>query len=127
MNTLILKTAINIAIQLAIIVTGIFLFKNGEPYNNALFTIHKLTMLVYIVLGIFITITFSKQYGLNTFILALIILAIVSTIGLMASGGAMSLNKHHNFMLIAHKVSAVVFIISTYIFSFKVISTVMNG
>lgn len=126
MNTLILKTAINIAIQLAIIVTGVFLFKNGKPYSNALFSVHKLTTVAYIVLGVLIAIAFSKQYGLNILMHITIVLAALSIVGLIASGGAVSLDKQLNVMQMVHKVSAIVFVLSTWFFSFKVISTVVN-
>ena len=70
---------------------GILLGINGKPYSNAIFTIHKLFALAFVVLTIIKLNPYLKQNPINGLILVLLIIAVLSIIGLFASGAAMSI------------------------------------
>ena len=109
---LITKTIVNIALILITVVAGIILHKAGKPYNTGLFTVHKLATVAFAVLIIRMVIACAKNYGLNFFTTILLILSAVSVLGLLISGGAMSLNKSHELMLTIHRISTAVFLLS---------------
>lgn len=106
------KTIISITLILIILAIGIILHKFGRPYNNFLFTIHKLTTIAFVVLIIKMIIPYVNNHGLKVFILILIALASISILGLIVSGGAMSLNKSHELMLIIHRISTFSFLLA---------------
>jgi len=110
-ENLIPKTIINISLILITLIVGIILHKLGKPYNNFVFAIHKLTTVAFVVLVIKMIIPYLKVNELNFFIIILIALATISVLGLIVSGGAMSLNKSHDLMLTIHKVSTLVFLL----------------
>lgn len=111
-ENLIPKTIVNIALIIITLVIGIVLHKLGRPYNNFVFAIHKLTTVVFVVLLIRMIIPYIKINGVNAFIIILFALATISVLGLIVSGGAMSLNRSHSIMLNIHKISTLLFLLS---------------
>lgn len=107
---LILKTIINFTLILITIIIGIILHKTGRPYNNFILAIHKLTTVVFVVLIIMMIITYKRNNELNAFIIILIALVTISILGLIVSGGALSLNKNHELMLTIHRISSFLFL-----------------
>ena len=57
-------------------------------------------------------IPFANSHAFNFIPIILIVLATISVFGLIASGGAMSLNKSHELMLTVHRLSTIVFLLS---------------
>lgn len=105
------KTIVNIALIMTTIIVGVILHKLGRPYSNVVFAIHKLTTVIFVVLIIRIIIPYANNHELNILPIVLIVLATISVLGLIVSGGAMSLNKSHDLMLTIHKVSTLVFLL----------------
>ena len=70
---------------------GILLGINGKPYSNAIFTIHKLFALAFVVVTIIKLMPYLKLTPINGLILILLVLAGLSIIGLFATGAAMSI------------------------------------
>ena len=110
-ENLIPKTIVNIALILTTLIVGVILHKLGRPYSNLVFAIHKLTTVTFVVLIIRIIIPYANNPELNIWPIVLIVLATISVLGLIVSGGAMSLNKSHDLMLTIHKVSTLVFLL----------------
>ena len=79
------------AMLLLIIVLGVWLSRTGKPYNGILFNIHKLAALAAVIL------TVVRLYQLDPFtnspisVVLFIGLAVLSVIGLFATGAAMSI------------------------------------
>ena len=79
---------------------GIWLGIAGKPYNNGIFTIHKVLALAFVVLTIIKLIPYLNETSLSGLLLLLIILAGLSIIGLFASGAAMSIMEGSTTVLI---------------------------
>ena len=106
------KTIINIALILITLTMGVVLHKTGKPYNTLFFTVHKLATVAFAVITIKMAIAFAKSYGVEGLITILIISSVLSLLGLLASGGAMSLDKSHELMHMIHRISTAIFVIS---------------
>ena len=76
---------------LGMMIFGAWLGIDGKPYNNAIFTIHKLFALAFVVLTIIKLIPYLKETSLGGMMIILLIVAALSIIGLFASGAAMSI------------------------------------
>ncbi len=105
------KVAVSGILILATMVFGILTHKTGKPYNAALFAIHKLSTLGFVVLLSFIVIHYVKINSLNFGFIACLILALISVIALFISGAMLSLEKLHNAMLLIHRIATPGFVI----------------
>ncbi len=105
------KNIINIALILITILFGIVLHKTGRPYNVGIFTIHKLTTVALVFFVVRMIISFTAHYGLNLAGTILIIISAILILGLVFSGGVMSLGKSHNVMLSIHRIVSIVFLL----------------
>jgi hypothetical protein len=104
------KAITNITLILIIVITGIFLNNVGKPYKTGLFTIHKITAvgLIYFIIRILFSIKYFE--GMNLFSELLLGLCALSILGLLISGGLLSLNKSNELMLTIHRVSTFSFL-----------------
>ena len=101
----------NSALVLATIITGIILHRTGRPYNGLIFTIHKLVTIAFVILIARILIVHIHSHGTTALFLTLLVLSALSVIILAFSGGAMSLDKMYNSMLIVHRIATAIFIV----------------
>lgn len=108
---LITKIWINAALIMITIITGFLLHKSGKPYGDLLFNLHKFATIGLIVLIVMIIVAYAKNFGMKGFVLVLVSVGIISTIGLLVSGGAMSLDKNQDIMLLVHRISSAVFVV----------------
>ena len=106
------RTVLSIVLILFTVFAGIVLHKSGKPYNHIIFAIHKLTTVVCVVLLIKMIIPYVNNHELNILTIILIMLSAISILGLIVSGGAMSLNKSPELMLTIHRVSTFVFLLT---------------
>ena len=109
-ENLIPKLILNIILILATLFVGVILHKLGRPYSSGVFAMHKLTTVLFVVFLIRIIIPYTNNHELNILTMFLIVVATLSLLGLLVSGGAMSLDKNHEFMLTTHRVSTAVFL-----------------
>ena len=105
------KLVVSGILILVTIVFGFLIHKYGKPYNTALFTIHKLTTLGFVVLLSFLVVNYSKMNTLSIDFTVCLIIAILSLIGLFVSGALMSLEKLQNEMLLIHRIATPVFVV----------------
>jgi len=80
-------------IFLLTLASGVWLSSAGKPYNNAIFTLHKLIALGAVVLAAIHIITGFKTAGTSPLTILLFVLAILAVIALFATGALMSLDK----------------------------------
>lgn len=115
------KVAISGILVLATIVFGILIHKTGKPYNTALFAVHKLTTLGFIVLLSFIIINYIKINTLSFGFNACLIFALLSVIALFISGAMLSLEKLNNTMLLIHRIATTGFVICIIFIIWKIL------
>jgi uncharacterized membrane protein len=72
------------------LVFGFWLALSGKPYKNGVLTVHKLTALASVVLAVFFVIGLIRLDAVANAPVLLIVIAIVSVIALLASGGLLS-------------------------------------
>ncbi|MFW5707374.1 MAG: hypothetical protein ACOC12_05610 [Bacteroidota bacterium] len=113
MSGSITKIVISAALLLIIFVTGFLLHKWGKPHNNLVFTIHKLATIVLIILMVVMAVSYAKNFGMAGWVLVLAFAVAIAALGLLASGGFMSLDKNHDMMLIIHRIASLVFAAGT--------------
>jgi hypothetical protein len=87
-------------LYLGMVLFGIWLGIAGKPYNTAIFTVHKLIALAFVVLTIIKLLPFLKETSVTGMLLMLLIIAILCTLGLFAGGAAMSIIEGNNIVLI---------------------------
>jgi hypothetical protein len=117
------KVMINIALILITMIMGFILHKTGKPYNSALLTIHKLATLGFVIFISFVLVSYTGNYGLSVSFTAFLILAILSIIGLLVSGGMLSLDRMHFTMMWLHRIFAAGFVICIAVIFYKVLAT----
>jgi hypothetical protein len=118
---IITKVIINIALILITMIMGFILHRTGRPYNSALLTIHKLATIGFVIFISFILVSYIGACGLSVSLAAFLILAVISTIALLVSGGMLSLDKMHVIMLLIHRISAAGFVVSIAAVLYKVL------
>jgi hypothetical protein len=123
---LITKVIINIALILISIIVGAILYKTGRPYNTALFTLHKLSSLAFIIFIAIILVNFARANDLDALFTAMLIVAAASIIILLVSGGMMSLDKMHWQMMWVHRIFSGAFVISIAIIFYKLINSLQH-
>jgi len=115
-----LITGISILFIISVI-TGIILSLLGRPLNTALFNVHKLFGIGMVVLSV---IAFVRLFKLETLpegpVNLLVVIAIISLVALIATGGLLSFDKFSGkFIVILHAISTVVAGSSLGIFLFR--------
>jgi len=105
---------------LFVIITGIWIKRQGKPYNIMLFTIHKLATLAVIVLVLLALRTIYNETGLTVSQWAITIGTGVIILATMISGGVISAKEQEiKSLQIAHKILPVLTLIGIiYIFLF---------
>lgn len=101
------KIIINSALILITIVLGAILHKTGKPYNNLLFTAHKLITLGFVVYFAIVLVNYNNLQGFNPVLIAFTVLLLLSIIILMVSGGLLSVDKMENLMQKLHRFATV--------------------
>ncbi len=87
------KFILPVIIFLLTLVSGVWLSNAGKPYNNAIFTIHKLIALGAVVLAAIQIIRGFKTTSASPLMILLFVMAILAVIALFATGALMSLDK----------------------------------
>lgn len=92
------------------VIAGIVLSLLGRPLNTPLFNVHKLIGIGMVVLSV---IAFVRLFKLETFpkgpVKLLVVIAIISLVTLIATGGLLSFDKFSGkFIVILHAISTVV-------------------
>lgn len=91
-----------------LVVSGIFLTRTGKPYHVLVFAIHKM---LTVALGVLLFMLILPVIRLDVFPLVHLVIAgilALGLIGLIVSGGMMSLDKFHGVMLWIHRFSVAV-------------------
>jgi predicted neutral ceramidase superfamily lipid hydrolase len=95
-----------------IVISGIYLRKKARPYNNILFTAHKIVAVVYLIFTVLVIINFirdSSREGILPFLLALTASLILFS---FITGALQSFEKPPPAIInIIHKVSSYLIII----------------
>jgi hypothetical protein len=117
-----LKVSINMVLIVVTIVLGFILHRSGKPYNNLLFTFHKLVTLGFIIFIAFILAEYSNANGLSNLLLTFLLLAVLSTIALFVSGTMLSLEKKLEAMLQVHRISTVGFLVCASVIFFHFVT-----
>ena len=104
------KIIISSTLLIFLIVAGIYIHRNGKPYDTFVFAAHK----IFTVAMIIILVITVKNYLVSTEGSALTYIlagaAGLALAALMVSGGMMSLDKHQETMLVIHRICTGVFI-----------------
>lgn len=108
-----LKILVNIPLILITIFFGFILHSTGKPYNQVIFTFHKLLSLGFTVFISIILFNFIKDTSLSASFMTYLILCALSVILLFVSGAMLSIDKAFDVMLLVHRISTIVFIICT--------------
>ena len=104
------KIIISSILIVLLILAGVFLHQKGEPYNVILFSIHKVLTIVMIILMALVVLRFFRQEDVSMIYYVLSGIIALSLVGLLVSGGMLSLDKFHAAMLRIHQVSTLVFL-----------------
>ncbi|TYB94779.1 MAG: hypothetical protein FXF54_05500 [Kosmotoga sp.] len=88
---------------------GIWLSNLGRPLNTALFSIHKLVAVGFVVFGFFAIRALTKEIdNIDSILKLFIILAVISTITLFVTGGLLSFDRFANkFTIMVHALSPI--------------------
>ncbi|QGY47472.1 hypothetical protein GM418_28520 [Maribellus comscasis] len=104
METVLTKTIISGALTLLLIVSGVWLRKNGEPYKTDIFTIHKLAIVALVVFVVLIYINHLKTFSFNGTGFILFIISDVIFLVAFISGALLSFEKIVSYQLkIVHR------------------------
>lgn len=99
------KLIISGILLLLVFISGIWIKKQGKPYSNLLFTIHKLATLAIIVLVILAIRVVYQQTGLTDFQVILTIGTGILLLAAMISGGIISARESvKNSLQFSHKI-----------------------
>jgi hypothetical protein len=123
---LLTKVLINIALILITVVIGYILHGKGRPYNSALFTVHKLASVAFIIFTAIILVSFLRNNDAHVLFVAMFVVAAASIIILLVSGGMMSLDKLHLQMMWVHRIFSGAFVISIAIIFYKLINSLQH-
>lgn len=97
-----------------IIVTGIWLTGLGRPLNTALFTVHKLIALGFVVFTSILVINLLKQTPMTPLVMVFITICALSVIALFATGAILSAEKPLSRLLVTiHAAAPVVMVIAS--------------
>ncbi|MBA3074516.1 MAG: hypothetical protein FP831_13025 [Anaerolineae bacterium] len=104
------KLVLPLVLFVLTIAVGFWVSKTGKPYNTGIFTLHKMLALAHVVISA-ITITgLLKTTHSQTFLIVLIILAVLSVLTLFGSGAIMSIQKTvSSAWLLIHRVAPIIF------------------
>jgi hypothetical protein len=119
------KVIINIALILITVIIGYILHVKGRPYNTAIFTVHKLASIAFIIFIALILISFARDNDLDALFMSMLVVAAASIIILLVSGG-MSLDKLHLQMMWVHRIFSGAFVISIAIIFYKLIYSLQH-
>jgi hypothetical protein len=98
---------------LLILVSGIWLSKLGKPYGTLVFNMHKLVAMGFIVLTFITSRNMFKEINISSFMWILIVLAAISVITILLSGGILSQKEQiTGSLVIIHKISSALLLIS---------------
>jgi len=88
---------------------GIWLSNLGRPLSTALFSIHKLVAIGFVVFGFFAIRALTKEIdNIDSILKLFIILAVISTITLFVTGGLLSFDRFANkFTIMIHALSPI--------------------
>ena len=90
-----------------ILVSGIFLRKKSRPYNNILFTVHKIIAVVYIIFTILVLRSFLKDPGPEGIFAFLLIFTAALIVFSFITGALQSFEKPPpSIVSIIHKASS---------------------
>ncbi len=119
MDTFEYRFAIIGIIFLFIILSGVWLSKLGRPLNNAVFTIHKLNSILGIVLLVITIFQISRSIEYTKMEILASIIGGFALFTSFISGAILSFDKlAMNILIITHKVSSILLIVSGIIFIF---------
>jgi hypothetical protein len=94
------------------LVLGLWLSRNGKPYNSILFNVHKLAALGAVILASVQFYNFNKAEGLSALLVILILFAAGCVIGLFFSGAMMSLDQlNYAVMRAIHRAAPVLLVV----------------
>ena len=100
-------------IFLLTLASGMWLSNAGKPYNNAIFTIHKLIALGAVVLAAIQMVQAFKTAGTSPLEILFLFIAILAVIALFATGALMSLDKEpYKVWLTIHQIAPAVMAIA---------------
>lgn len=112
MDTIYTKILIGLFLLPVIVISGIYLRKKSRPYNNILFTGHKIIAVVYLIFTVLVIISFfrnASREGILPFLLALTASLILFS---FVTGALQSFEKPPPAIInIIHKVSSYLIII----------------
>ena len=94
--------------------SGVWLSKAGKPYNNAIFTLHKLVALSAVVLAAIQMAKGFKTTGVSPLVVFLSVVAILAVVALFATGALMSLDKQpYALLLTIHQIAPAVMAVAS--------------
>jgi hypothetical protein len=112
--TVITKIIITGILFLVTIASGIALSKTGRPLNPMIFNIHKLIAIAGVILTGMIIYNLQKKSAINFILISLIILSLIFTVALFASGGFLSFDKPAEVTVLRiHNISMLLTVICT--------------
>jgi len=118
--SVVIKGMITIVALIIVMMVGFLLSRNGKPYSNILFTIHKVVALAAIIYSYL----FIKQHnGIvmnNSFLLILLAVTVVYIFVLFITGALLSIGKV-DYMKLKHLHLPVAFLMSVSVVSFIVV------
>jgi hypothetical protein len=106
-----LKIVISSLLFILLVVTGIYLTRSGKPYHVLVFALHKVLTLALVILLFLLILPAIGQGMFPFFHLAVAVFVALGLIGLLVSGGMMSLDKYQGVMLWIHRVSVAAFLL----------------
>jgi hypothetical protein len=110
-STMTLRIIISGMLIVLLFVTGIFLTRTGKPYHVLVLAIHKIVTVALIVLMFMLIVPAIMQAVIPIVHLVVAAFLALGLIGMIASGGMMSLDKYQGVMLWIHRVSVAVFLL----------------
>jgi len=112
METIFTKILIILISLPVILISGIYLRMKSRPYNNTLFTVHKIVAVVYIIFTILAIRSFLKDSGLEGFFGFLVIFTAALIFVSFITGALQSFEKPPpSIVSIIHKASSYIMFI----------------
>ena len=120
------RIIISSALLLLLVLAGIVIHRAGKPYNSFIFSIHKLFTVAMVIIMVTVVVNFFRVTDGTVIHYVATAAAGVALTGLLISGAMMSLDRHQETMLLMHRISTALFLVSYPLLAWLIITNTLN-
>ena len=121
-TNLTVKLIISSLLLVLLFIAGVILHRSGKPYPTLLFNIHKLSAVAIMALLFVSALKLLRQADPGWILYLTLGVMALAALGLLISGGMLSLDKLHTSMNIIHRWTTGLFLVSYVLFIYLAMS-----